>query len=510
MMKYNATNSAGIKPIFWIVIAFLSIAASGAWCNEITTGTISEELASIINSVDLEEGKIGMYVIDAATGREIFSHNAYEPLIPASCNKLLTTSAALYYLGSEYCYKTKLSHTGRIEDKVLHGNLIVTGSGDPTISGRFNPDGDTRDHLWIFENWVDELKQLGIRKIYGYIIGEDDYFDDEYFGNGWPKGERGEWYCAEVSALSFNDNCIDLEWEGARKAGLPGIFQLNPPTSYVTIINGVKTVEKDGRLRIGYQREDKTNIIRAHGTIPAKRKDVYDYATIYNPTHYFATVFKETIEKGGIEVKGVAVDGDEREDQTWRDDERYTVDTFVSPPMASIVKVINKRSQNFYAEQVLKTLGKEIRGEGSFVSGCRAVIAFLEKENIYVPCTVMIDGSGLSWLNRVPPAQLVKVLRYMRNYEQCNIFFDSLSKAGESGTLANRFQDTEEARNAAPRIHGKTGYLGVATSLTGVVNTPLGQEVFFSIIVNSDVIGHSIRVGLIDRLVLALARRTYL
>ncbi len=496
--------------IFCIAIAVLtggsSLFASAA---EETTGTITANIDRTVRSVNYGTGDIGVYIIDADTGRVIYEHNHKKALIPASCNKLLTTSAALYYLGPQYTYTTKLVHFGGVKKKILHGNLMIIGSGDPTISGRFHPKGDKDDVVWIFRRWARQLKEKGIKTIYGNVIGNDDIFDDEYFGKAWPAGERGEWYCAEVSGLSFNDNCIDVHFRGGRKPGKVSEASIVPDTDYVTFLNAVRTVEKDGRLRIRFARKDKSNIIHAEGTIPVKR-DVTDWATVYNPTAYCARVLLETFEKNGIKIKGKAYDYDNVNDEVKNPDDYTLLQTYASPPMSAIVKVINRNSQNFYAEQVLKTIGKEVNNEGAFIAGGRTVIDFLQEENIYVPGTLMVDGSGLSRMNKVSPAQLVKLLQFMKRHPQERIFFESLPQGGTSGTLKSRFQDTLESRTLAPHIHGKTGYLGGVNSLTGYVETRGGQEIFYSIIINATVLDSSMRLDIIDSIVLALAERNYI
>ncbi len=361
----------------------------------------------------------------------------------------------------------------------------------------------------MFRQWADSIKKLGIRNIYGDVIGDDDYFDDEYCAKGWPLGERGEWYCAEISALSFNDNCVDIEWQGANTPGKLAFYKLNPLTDYVTMINSVTTVEINGKLSISYSREDKTNIIKANGTIPIEKKSL-EWATIYNPTLYFVTVIKETLERSGIVVKGKAVDADMLKDKEEVLKTRQFLDCYVSPPLASIIKVINENSQNFYAEQLLKTLGKIVKDEGSFAKGGGAVIEFLEKEKIYVPGTVVVDGSGLSRLNRVSARQLVNILQFMGKHPSGKQFFDSLPQGGVSGTLRKRFQQTVESQKAAERIRGKTGYIGGVNSLTGIIQTKQGQKVYYSIIVNADNISSDERIKLIDNIALTIAKREYL
>lgn len=492
---------------FLVVIVMLSFCGLTcvATAQASDLASLQAELTAIIQETDLKGGTVGIRVEDVALPKLLYDHNGDIPLKPASCNKLHTSAAALYYLGSAYTYTTRVYYSGQIRGKKLAGDLIVVGSGDPTISGRFQE--NKRDVTNTLRDWANDIKKAKIRIVTGDLIGDDDHFDDVYFGKGWYPKERGEWYCAEVSALSFNDNCIDMLWKGARKQGKPVKFKLNPQTDYVKLLNNVTTGEAKGSADLSYLRGDKSNTIAAKGSVPAKGEK-YDSAAIYNPTLFFVTILDEVLRDKGVKVQGRPRDIDSLSDEEKAElrQNLRQIAFFVSPPMSEIVKVINRRSQNFYAEQVLKTLGAEVKDEGSFEAGAEAVQEFLHKEDIYKPGHILIDGSGLSYLNRVSAHQLVDLLRFMDGHKEGAVFFDSLPIGGQAGaSLRTRFRDTPEEQAVESRILGKTGYIGGVHSLSGLVTNAVDKKMFYSIIVNDFGCPNKVARDLIDRLVVALA-----
>ena len=148
--------------------------------------------------------------------------------------------------------------------------------------------------------------------------------------------------------------------------------------------------------------------------------------------------------------------------------------TTYSPPLKEIIKVINKNSQNFFAEQLLKTIGLEKEGYGTVTNGVKEM-------GINPESMVLVDGSGLSRLNYVTPKQFVTLLNYMYKSKYFIPFYNSLSIAGVDGSLGNRLQNTK----AKDKIRAKTGYLEGVRSLTGYAFTLDNEPVAFSIIANN-------------------------
>ena len=467
-----------------LTICLVSLLPISGLCQAQTREQLEEKIDQRITDADLGSPGISILVQASDTGCILYDRNAKKALKPASCNKIHTGAAALYYLGKDFRYKTPLYITGRIKGKILQGDLVVKGSGDPTISGRFGK--DKMDLVYIFRNWAKALKKLGIHKIEGNIIGDDDYFDDDYFGMGWPSKERGEWYCAEISALSFNDNCVDVHWTGAKRSGKPASYKLNPKTPYIKFLNQVVTGEKGSQKRSNFIRKDKMNVVIGRGSVPVKEK-MTDWCSVYNPTLYFVTILKQTLEEEGLKVLGVPVDLDNHpaKKKTLQKDQPTTiVATYESPPLMTILDILHSHSQNFYAEQLIKTLGRRVKEEGSFSAGAKAIEEFLRKERLWENGCVIVDGSGLSYLNRVSPTQLVNILRYIRKKSYWKDYLNTFSRGQTKGHLRDSFAEGPEQKRVAPRIYGKRGYIGGVVGLTGVVYNEEGKEIFYSILIN--------------------------
>ena len=401
-------------------------------------------------------------------------------LKPASCNKLLTSSAAFYYLGTKYQFNTKIGHNGKLEGGILEGDLVITASGDPSISNRFYK--DKSDICIALREWAKVLKKKGIKTITGNIIGDDDFFNDEYYNPGWKPSSRGEWYAAEVGALCFNDNCVDMKIRGNEKAGMVAKITLKPNTSYVNVINQIQTTQSENG-GIYFEREDKTNDIYVNGSI-IKNGSTTEYASVHNSTLYTCTVFKEVLEEEGIMVKGKALDIDEISDEKSVRENLVTLYVNKSVDMANIVKIINRNSQNLYAEQVLKTIGKEVKGEGSFNAGISAVKDFLKKSGVYRNKWTMVDGSGLSAGNRVSPQMLVELLEYMRGRKDWPAFKGSLAQPGKKGSLRTRINQTEEDKKLGKYIYAKTGTINGVLTITGIISSKEHDDILFSIMLN--------------------------
>ncbi|GAB4322158.1 MAG: D-alanyl-D-alanine carboxypeptidase/D-alanyl-D-alanine-endopeptidase [Candidatus Sumerlaeia bacterium] len=499
-----------------------------------TPEALQAALERRIGATDLGGGTLAVLIQEYPSGRVIYSREPLTPLKPASCNKLHTTAAALYYLGADFHFETPLLALGEVRRGTLHGDLLVRGSGDPAISARFQR--DKSDLTAILRSWAQQLAELGIRRVAGRIIGDDDYFDDQYFGQGWYPRERAEWYCAEISALSFNDNCVDLIIRGGKAPGEFASIEVLPSIDYVQIHNRVLTRSPDSREFVSFFRNDRSNVIEARGSVrPGSERR--EWAAVYNPTLFFVATLRATLIAEGIRVDGQAVDlddlppdqrpvakhallagGGERitkgagsNGQTLSaDDHITTVGVLTSPPLRDIIGVINLNSQNFYAECVLKTIGRRMRGEGSFAAGCAAVEDFLKREGLWTPGSTLVDGSGLSYHNRTSAEQLVRVLRWVRQRPQWwPLYRDSLPQGGRTGTLNKRFQHRPEARAAAPQIYGKTGYIGGVRSMAGVIYTESGRELHYAFIANDFNARDTAVLELLDDLATLCARSRF-
>jgi len=482
--------------------ALVFAAGAATTADRESTGVLAERIDSFLARHDLSAGRLGVLFCDGATGRVLYARGEDLALKPASNNKIFTTAAALYYLGRDFRYETLVGLRGPQRGDTLLGDLVVVGSGDPSISGRFVED---HERTAIFRRWAEALRKRGIRRIAGDVVGIDDAFDDQAQPPGWPAEDRGEWYCAEISALAFNEGCVDICWRGASGGDSePAGFELIPPTHYVRIINFVTTARDHGYHERYYERAAGGNVITVRGRVGAG-EEVYDSATVPNPTLYFATVLTETLRRSGIAVNGSPRDVDEFPDKSLFRRSLEPLTVYRSPPLSRLIEVVNRNSHNFFAEMILKTIGKRVEGEGSFAAGTRAVRRYIESLGVDCRGLRMVDGSGLSRLDRATPAQIVGVLRAVDRSADGPLFRRTLPRGGMSGSLKKRFRETDRLREVGRRVWAKTGYIRGCHALSGWLETRAGQEICFSVLCNDlPMTNHQTKL-FIERLVAVVA-----
>lgn len=436
---------------------------------------IREQLDDYFGDQNFANAFWGVMVKSLKTGEIIYKRNADKLFIPASNMKLFTSAAALLALGSNFKYQTDIYANGVLLRGTLKGDLIIQGSGDPTISDRFIEGNVTK----IFEQWADTLKAKGIYEITGNIYGDDSFFDNEDFGKGWLMDYESNWFAPSSNALSFNNNMIEIRIEPTQ-VNFPAKIYTIPQTDYVSIVSGVFTKDQVNETDISISKIKGTNIIKVNGQISIAEKPVSKFVAVTNPALYFLTVLKETFEKNGIVVRG-RVNTLQGENINVDFDNLIPLYSHRSVQLKYILKEMNKNSNNFYAEQILKTIGLEENDFGSIENGVNACIKYFNQMGINMDNLVMADGSGLSRLNLVTPRQIVNLLTFMYKHEEFDKFYDSLPIAGVDGTLLDRMKKTVAENN----VRAKPGYSDNVSSLSGYLKTISGEPLVFSMIVNN-------------------------
>jgi len=439
-------------------------------------GKLQYNIAQKFEDPNFDNAHWGVLIKSLKTGETVYARNEKKMFMPASNMKLFTSSSAMIALGPNYRFSTRLVTNGEVKNGVLNGDLIVVGSGDPTISGRF----DSGKVTITFEHWADSLKALGITRINGNIIGDDNCFDDEYYGAGWSADYETDYYAAQISGLSFNDNCVDIRI--APSASVTDICSLtvSPNTRYVNIINQTVTVSvTDSANDIYFERKRGTNNIFVRGKMSIGKKPFIESVTVENPTTYTVMVLKEILESKGISISGSAADADDFTD-TIRYEKSKQLASFTSLPYAEIIKTINKPSQNFYTEQVFRTIGKERFGVGSMKNGRAAAYPILSSWGVDTVRLRYADGSGLSRQDLITPSDIVSILSGISKENGFLPFYESLPIAGIDGTIKNRMRGTKAESN----VHAKTGSIGYVRSLSGYVFSSDGEQFVFSMIAN--------------------------
>jgi D-alanyl-D-alanine carboxypeptidase/D-alanyl-D-alanine-endopeptidase (penicillin-binding protein 4) len=463
----------GTYLLFWALVLLGSV----VWAGEDLRPRIDEILYKRVP----KEAQFGLRVIQlfgpagdsyGPQGKVLYSFQANELFAAASNTKLFATAAALARLGPDYEFKTRIYARGKINNGVLEGDLIILGSGDPNISGRFHKG----DALAIPRQWARAIRDSGIKKVTGSIIADDRFFDRISINPHWSRQELTYWYAAPISALSFNDNCLGLTVTPVKPRGMWARVLKSPNTSYVNIIKTPRVIAK-GRASLELHRRPRTNEVAVIGKIPAKSSPISLWVTVHNPPLYLGTVLKEALGRFGVKVLGRPrlVRKSEQIDY-----QELTLITEHKSTLAQSIKIANKRSQNFYAEQILKTLGKEVKGEGSWPAGLSAVAHFLAELGMEPGSYRMVDGSGLARGNRFSPMQVTTLLELMAAHPHAKVWKESLSRAGVDGTLRNRLRTPPYEG----RVLGKTGTAGGISALSGYVLTTSGHTLAFSFLFN--------------------------
>ncbi|MCS5627189.1 MAG: D-alanyl-D-alanine carboxypeptidase/D-alanyl-D-alanine-endopeptidase [Planctomycetes bacterium] len=442
--------------------------------------TLEELLKEQVQRSGARQSLVGVAVL-GNTGRALALLNADRPLKPASNMKILTTVTGLELLGADHQYSTRIIARGELAKGKISGDVIVRGTGDPNISGRFH-DGDP---LFLFRQWAKKLKQAGLNEISGNLVADDSYFDQVRFLPGWNPKDRAKWYSAQVSPLSLNDNCIEIRVVPG-SVGKSARVELSPASSFVTSSGAPSTVSGK-KVTVIASRSIEGNKIVMKGRIGSSAGAWAGSLAIDDPALFFvhtlaAVLKKEGIKLGGDIVRMGAADvpgGGSDAARTVSTGERILVEH--NSRLKDDIPVINKKSQNLHAELLLKATGRKIAGEGSVAGGGRAVSKAFAGFGVKTKGLVVADGSGLSHDNRVTARQIVSLLHGVRSKDYYKVFKESLPVAGIDGTLKKRFASR---KTLVGKVFAKTGYISGVSALSGYVQK--GKTVWsFSILCNS-------------------------
>jgi D-alanyl-D-alanine carboxypeptidase/D-alanyl-D-alanine-endopeptidase (penicillin-binding protein 4) len=452
-----------------------------------TVDELQKRISGIVDERRYAAGEWGIKVISLDSGQTLYEHNAEELLQPASNSKLYTMAMVLDRLGPLYRIKTSLYAKAKPDSNgVVQGDLVVFGRGDPTI----NEEQHGGDIFKALQPLVAALTNAGVKQIAGDLIGDDSYFHSPPFGSGWDWGDFQEYYGAEISALTINDNTLALKVKPGDTAGEPCKLSFKPETDYVTVSNRTRTAKaKDTKWRVEQYRPVGENVVYLYGGPPLGHAGTNEDVTMHNPAGLFVELFQKALAKQGITVGG------RLRTMNWKDREAtpFEAKKWVelgfgqSQPMRDIIREVMKPSQNLYTDLMLQHVGASVTNtrkmgplQTSEDSGLRELGRFLKKAGVKAGEVIFDEGSGLSRNNLVTPNATVTLLKYMRQHKYAEAYYESLPIAGVDGTLRKRMKGTMAANN----VRAKTGTLRWANSLSGYVTTAAGEHLAFSIMLN--------------------------
>jgi D-alanyl-D-alanine carboxypeptidase/D-alanyl-D-alanine-endopeptidase (penicillin-binding protein 4) len=396
--------------------------------------------------------------------------------MPASTLKLVTLAAAVRRLGWEYAFETRIRTTAPIgPGGVLHGDLVVEGTGDPTLDRR-------EDHGTVaLDEWANRLWDAGLRTIDGRVVGDDRAFEPPHPGRGWSWDDLAFGFAAPIGALQINSDAARLDVRPATTAGLPAGVSLTPEESGLIVMPQVVTGAPDSPARLGLERLPGDPVVRIWGTVPAASAPLVRFVAVANPTDYFVRLFAAALARRGIAITRGAADIDDLPAGAVRTSGGPLV-VRRSPPLREIARVMLKSSDNLYAETLLRALGRVEGRPATTDDGLAAVGSVLAEWGIGDGALVQADGSGLSPYNLATAGLLTAVLRQMfSDAAGRDAWLDALPVGGGDGTLRSRFRGTA----AAGRVRAKTGTLTNVRALAGYVQAAGGEWIAFAILVNN-------------------------
>jgi D-alanyl-D-alanine carboxypeptidase/D-alanyl-D-alanine-endopeptidase (penicillin-binding protein 4) len=452
-----------------------------------------EELRARIREITsrpaFASSQLALKIVSLETGRVIYEENAHKWMQPASNMKLYTVAAALDRFGPDYRFVTSVYAPARPDRTgTIKGDLTVYGRGDPTYATRFNPEGEEKNYYRAIDELAARVVAAGVRKIEGDLVGDESYFAGVALAPGWEWDDLQWWYGAEVSALTVNDNSVDLSVKPGARVGDPCFITVGPPTSLVTVIDRTRTSARGTPRELVVHRPLGQNNIEVSGTMPIDDRGFTASVAVSRPAMMFAAMLRASLERHGVVVTGQTrtIDARGRADSATPLEVSSLVElaTRQSPPLSTIAAQTMKPSQNLYTELLLRALGKADATDPkktSEESGVAAVRSLLTKAGIDGGRLVLIDGSGLSRGNLVTAEATLQLLVYMNRHRFGSEFRLALPVAGVDGTLRNRMKGTPAQGN----VRAKTGTLGTATSLSGYVFSATGERLAFSLMINN-------------------------
>ncbi|MGE5181729.1 MAG: D-alanyl-D-alanine carboxypeptidase/D-alanyl-D-alanine-endopeptidase [Acidobacteriota bacterium] len=417
----------------------------------------------------LARAKIAAYVVDLATGAELYAHDADQGMNLASNAKLLTSVAALGTLGSGFRWRTAV-YVDDLADATgaVNGNLYVRGRGDPTLS------------VADLRALADDVAARGVRTVDGDLVLDTGYFDDQvdppHYADQ-PKERAG--YRAPVASLGVARSAVSVIVEP--EPGGEAKVRLDPDAGdYVRLAkHEVKTVP-DGRTKLKVEAKpardhlafEVTGQIRTADGSWDRRERVDD------PARFAGEVFRKLLAERGVDIRHHAIRSGAVPQAA------KLVAAHDSAPLSLVIREMNKMSDNYVAESVLKTLGAETRqapGPATWADGTTAVAGYLAKLGIPPGSYRAENGSGLYGASEVSAHQLVTLLRAAHaDFRMGPDLVASLPVGGQDGTLAKRWHGHE----AAGRVRAKTGTLDKVVTLAGYVGVDGGHLLAFAILVN--------------------------
>ena len=497
--------------ILRLLTVLLTVLLPVAACTGAPAASHGPTPAGLVAEPPLDRVHLGVHVVEAETGRVVLSRNADRKFIPASNQKVLTTAAALDRWGPDHRFETALWARGDLVGDTLAGDVVLAGSGDPTLSDRYHPSAQA-----ALEALADSVRAAGVRRIRGRLVVDVSAWDSVSVPGDWEVGDLTWSYGATGGAFALGEGVIRAVVQGGTHPGDPARLLAWWPRGEASFLRAdLTTLPEDSSetVRPSYLPESRALVLR--GGVPAGRVDTLRMA-VRDPVRQAAAALGRALASRGVRVEGgVTVRWpDGRRSGTGPNDPCTPpgddcpgfrrVASLASPSLLEISRGILEPSQNWMAEQLLAALGAHQAvepDEGTRERGRAAVRAYVLGLGADSLDVLPGDGSGLSVRNLVTPRALVRVLADMRSRSFGAGYRDALAEPGEEeSTLENRLPAL------AGRLFAKTGTISNVDALSGYLVRDDGTELIFSVLSNGSGLPSRVIRTAVNEVVEALAR----
>ncbi|MCJ7628920.1 MAG: D-alanyl-D-alanine carboxypeptidase/D-alanyl-D-alanine-endopeptidase, partial [Longimicrobiales bacterium] len=397
---------------------------------------LRRELEGILTSAGNRRGRWAVLAVSLDRHDTLLAMNPDQLMVPASNMKLLSTAAALFYLGPDFRYRTFLLADGSTVGEVLQGDLVLYGTGDPTLSERFFP-----SETAALDTLASRILDSGIQEIHGNLVVDGSFFQGPDLHPEWDPADLNDAFAPPISAISLAENLVTVRVEAGSWVGAQPSIHTIPEGSGIPTHNVARTVSPSSRSRILLLRENPLDPIGIEGEMPLGGAEVWRRLPVPDPLQFTGLQLKRALEARGLNISGTVVtirdpaasslSPDPTQTEMMGGAQPRVLAVLDSPPLIDLLRVINKESNNFFAETVLKTLGRVVLGDGSFSGGGRVVESFLiEKVGVPPEELQVRDGSGLSVGNHASAGVFVRTLEYMSTSPFREQYFNTLPQAG--------------------------------------------------------------------------------
>ncbi|MCH8567845.1 MAG: D-alanyl-D-alanine carboxypeptidase/D-alanyl-D-alanine-endopeptidase [Balneolales bacterium] len=407
-------------------------------------------------------------------GNEVIDVDASKMMRLASNSKLFTSAGILAGLGPDFRFETRIYADGYLDEDRWVGDIHIIGAGDPSIDKHFYND----DPLYVFNSLISQIQEAGINSISGSVFNNESLFDDIRYPRGWEWDDLSFYYAPEISALSFNRNCVDLTVRATGRPGdLPEISWFPFNTDYVTFINEQTITPRNLRFNENYARILGTNTILLRSSLPQGYLEK-ESLTISDPALFFGDSFIKASGQRGLEILGEPILKQNRQNT----DSMRLLAVHESEPVSALIQRINRNSDNFYTEMLTKALAAyNLSVQGSTEAGLGLVMEQLETFGIGSGMIRMRDASGMAGANLSSASAVTLLLHNMSESEYAEAYKESLALAGYHGTMQNRFLRSP----AMGSVYAKSGFIAGVRTLSGYITSESGNRYTYSFLTNN-------------------------